>query len=132
MHVHALALDVLSLGFRECLAEVSRHLSAVEGLDVCDGLQPRLLSHLTSVALALTSHRPPLHQHPPHLHPQYWAAALSPPPDASSASQRPAEVLQRVASASSCPPLAHPASTSVLPPSTSFPLRPRGTEGGAF
>ncbi|XP_033619043.1 hairy/enhancer-of-split related with YRPW motif protein 2, partial [Fukomys damarensis] len=33
LDAHALAVDFLSIGFRECLAEVARYLSAVEGLD---------------------------------------------------------------------------------------------------
>ncbi|XP_041814575.1 hairy/enhancer-of-split related with YRPW motif protein 2 [Chelmon rostratus] len=87
---HALALDFLSLGFRECVTEVSRYLSAVEGLDSGDPLRSRLLSHLTScasqrdaAALALTSHSPHHHQQPqphpsPHpFHPHHWAAAAA-------------------------------------------------------
>ncbi|XP_070843568.1 hairy/enhancer-of-split related with YRPW motif protein 2 [Chaetodon trifascialis] len=88
---HALALDFLSLGFRECVTEVSRYLSAVEGLDSGDPLRSRLLSHLTScasqrdaAALTLTSHSPH-HQHhhqQPHplphpFHPHHWAAAAA-------------------------------------------------------
>ncbi|XP_035534510.1 hairy/enhancer-of-split related with YRPW motif protein 2-like, partial [Morone saxatilis] len=86
---HALALDFLSLGFRECVTEVSRYLSAVEGLDSSDPLRSRLLSHLAScasqrdaTALAMTSHSPhPHHQQPhplPHpFHPHHWAAAAA-------------------------------------------------------
>ncbi|XP_029352085.1 hairy/enhancer-of-split related with YRPW motif protein 2 isoform X2 [Echeneis naucrates] len=88
---HALALDFLSLGFRECVTEVSRYLSAVEGLDSGDPLRSRLLSHLTScasqrdaaAALTASSHSPHHHhqQHPhplPHpFHPQQWAAAAA-------------------------------------------------------
>ncbi|TKS75311.1 Hairy/enhancer-of-split related with YRPW motif protein 2 [Collichthys lucidus] len=100
---HALALDFLSLGFRECVTEVSRYLSSVEGLDSSDPLRSRLLSHLTScvsqrdaAALSMTSHSPhhPHHQHhqhhqhhphqqqqPPPLphpfHPHHWAAAAA-------------------------------------------------------
>lgn len=85
---HALALDFLSLGFRECVTEVSRYLSAVEGLDSGDPLRSRLLSHLAScasqrdaAALTMTSHSPHPHQQPhpfPHpLHPHHWAAAAA-------------------------------------------------------
>ncbi|XP_047429249.1 hairy/enhancer-of-split related with YRPW motif protein 2 [Mugil cephalus] len=90
---HALALDFLSLGFKECVTEASRYLSAVEGLDSSDPLRSRLLSHLTScasqrdaAALAAASHShhhqhhhhhhqqqppPPPHPFPPH----HWAVA---------------------------------------------------------
>ncbi|KAM6915201.1 hairy/enhancer-of-split related with YRPW motif protein 2 [Xenentodon cancila] len=85
-HAHALALDFLSLGFRECVTEVSRYLSAVEGLDSGDPLQSRLLSHLTScasqrdaAALTATSHQH--HQLPHPIVPHHWAvAALRPLP----------------------------------------------------
>uniref|UniRef100_A0A4W6EQI0 Hes-related family bHLH transcription factor with YRPW motif 2 n=1 Tax=Lates calcarifer TaxID=8187 RepID=A0A4W6EQI0_LATCA len=88
---HALALDFLSLGFRECVTEVSRYLSAVEGLDSSDPLRSRLLSHLTScasqrdaAALTAASHSPHHHHHhqQPHplphpFHPHHWAAAAA-------------------------------------------------------
>uniref|UniRef100_UPI0037E9B017 hairy/enhancer-of-split related with YRPW motif protein 2 n=1 Tax=Semicossyphus pulcher TaxID=241346 RepID=UPI0037E9B017 len=84
---HALALDFLSLGFRECLTEVSRYLSAVEGLDSGDPLRSRLLSHLTScashrdaAALTMTSSHPHLqqpHPLPPPFHPHHWTAAVA-------------------------------------------------------
>ncbi|XP_075939352.1 hairy/enhancer-of-split related with YRPW motif protein 2 [Anarhichas minor] len=95
---HALALDFLSLGFRECVTEVSRYLSAVEGLDSGDPLRSRLLSHLAScssqrdaAALTVTSHLPlHYHHHQQHLHhqqqphplphpfhPHHWAAAAA-------------------------------------------------------
>ncbi|XP_042247443.1 hairy/enhancer-of-split related with YRPW motif protein 2 [Thunnus albacares] len=96
---HALALDFLSLGFRECVTEVSRYLSAVEGLDSSDPLRSRLLSHLTSCAsqrdattLTVASHSPlhPHHHHHHHhhqqqqphplphpFHPHHWAAAAA-------------------------------------------------------
>ncbi|CAD7691703.1 hairy/enhancer-of-split related with YRPW motif protein 2 isoform X1 [Vulpes vulpes] len=78
---HALALDFMSIGFRECLGEVARYLSSVEGLDSSDPLRARLVSHLSTCAsqreaAAVTSSlapRPP----PP---PQPWAAALPPLP----------------------------------------------------
>uniref|UniRef100_A0A3Q3WXI6 Hairy/enhancer-of-split related with YRPW motif protein 2 n=1 Tax=Mola mola TaxID=94237 RepID=A0A3Q3WXI6_MOLML len=100
LDAHTLALDFLSLGFRECVTEVSRYLSAVEGLDTSDPLRARLLSHLTycvsqrdAVALAVTSHshyqqhqRPPPVPHP--FHPHHWAApaaAFRPLPAAAAA-----------------------------------------------
>lgn len=94
---HALALDFLSLGFRECVTEVSYYLSSVEGLDPGDPLRARLLSHLAScashrdTAAAVTSSvtspmtGPPPHHHRPHLpssplnhfHPHHWATAAA-------------------------------------------------------
>ncbi|MED6267234.1 hypothetical protein CHARACLAT_010078 [Characodon lateralis] len=83
LDAHALALDFLSLGFRECVTEVSCYLSAMEGLDSSDPLRSRLLSHLSSCAsqrdaAALTAAsrlRPqPL---PPPFHPHHWAAAVA-------------------------------------------------------
>ncbi|XP_032399733.1 hairy/enhancer-of-split related with YRPW motif protein 2 [Etheostoma spectabile] len=90
---HALALDFLSLGFRECVTEVSRYLSAAEGLDSSDPLRSRLLSHLGSCslqrdALAISSYSPHHHPHHHHLtqqphplthpfHPHHWAAAVA-------------------------------------------------------
>ncbi|XP_026164016.1 hairy/enhancer-of-split related with YRPW motif protein 2 [Mastacembelus armatus] len=88
-NAHALALDFLSLGFRECLTEVSRYLSGVEGLDSSDPLRSRLLSHLTScasqrdaAALTAASHSPLHHQQQPHplappFHPHRWAAVAT-------------------------------------------------------
>ncbi|KAF3703225.1 Hairy/enhancer-of-split related with YRPW motif protein 2 Protein gridlock [Channa argus] len=79
VNAHALALDFLSLGFRECLTEVSRYLSAVECLDSGDPLRSRLLSHLTSCAsqrdaAALTAASPHHHQQPHPFLPHRWAA----------------------------------------------------------
>ncbi|KAK2855844.1 hypothetical protein Q5P01_004579 [Channa striata] len=90
VNAHALALDFLSLGFRECLTEVSRYLSAVEGLDSGDPLRSRLLSHLTSCAsqrdaAALAAASPHHHQHPHPFLPHRWAA-FQPLPAASTAS----------------------------------------------
>ncbi|KAM4528971.1 hairy/enhancer-of-split related with YRPW motif protein 2 [Fundulus diaphanus] len=78
---HVLALDFLSLGFRECVAEVSCYLSAVEGLDSSDPLRSRLLSHLGSCAsqrdaAALTA-ASRLQPFPPPLHPLHWTAAVA-------------------------------------------------------
>jgi len=86
LDAHALALDFLSLGFRECVTEVSRYLGAVEGVDSGDPLRSRLLSHLTScasqrdaAALTAVSHQHHQQPHPlPHpFHPQHWAAAVA-------------------------------------------------------
>lgn len=43
-------MDYRSLGFRECLAEVARYLSIIEGLDTSDPLRVRLVSHLNNYA----------------------------------------------------------------------------------
>ncbi|CAK6446573.1 unnamed protein product [Pipistrellus nathusii] len=85
---HALAMDFMSIGFRECLTEVARYLSSVEGLDSADPLRARLVSHLSTCAsqreaAAMTSslaHHP--HPHPHPLHPHHWAAAFHPLPAA--------------------------------------------------
>lgn len=42
----SLAVDCRLVGFRECVAEVSRYLVSVEGLDIHDPLRLRLISHL--------------------------------------------------------------------------------------
>ncbi|XP_032340716.1 hairy/enhancer-of-split related with YRPW motif protein 2 isoform X2 [Camelus ferus] len=75
---HALAMDFMSIGFRECLTEVARYLSSVEGLDSSDPLRARLVSHLSTCAsqreaVAMTSSL--AHHHHP-LHPHHWAAAF--------------------------------------------------------
>lgn len=77
---HALAMDFISIGFRECLTEVARYLSSVEGLDTSDPLRVRLVSHLSSCAsqreaAAMTSSMAHHHHHHP-LHPHHWAAAF--------------------------------------------------------
>lgn len=43
-------MDYRSLGFRECLAEVARYLSIIEGMDTADPLRVRLVSHLNNYA----------------------------------------------------------------------------------
>ncbi|XP_048860564.1 hairy/enhancer-of-split related with YRPW motif protein 2 isoform X2 [Brienomyrus brachyistius] len=78
--VHALAMDFMSIGFRECLTEVARYLSSVEGLDTSDPLRMRLVSHLSTCATqreaaAMTSS---MAHHPHALHPHQWAAAFHP------------------------------------------------------
>lgn len=75
---HSLAMDFMSIGFRECLTEVARYLSSVEGLDTSDPLRVRLVSHLSTCAsqreaAAMTSSM--AHHHHP-LHPHHWAAAF--------------------------------------------------------
>uniref|UniRef100_A0A8D0GE46 Hes related family bHLH transcription factor with YRPW motif 2 n=1 Tax=Sphenodon punctatus TaxID=8508 RepID=A0A8D0GE46_SPHPU len=75
---HALAMDFMSIGFRECLTEVARYLSSVEGLDTADPLRVRLVSHLSTCAsqreaAAMTSSM--AHHHHP-LHPHHWTAAF--------------------------------------------------------
>lgn len=76
---HALAMDFMSIGFRECLTEVARYLSSVEGLDSADPLRVRLVSHLSTCAsqreaAAMTSSM--AHHHHHALHPHHWAAAF--------------------------------------------------------
>ncbi|XP_036621892.1 hairy/enhancer-of-split related with YRPW motif protein 2 [Trichosurus vulpecula] len=76
---HALAMDFMSIGFRECLTEVARYLSSVEGLDTSDPLRVRLVSHLSTCAsqreaAAMTSSMAHHHHHP--LHPHHWTAAF--------------------------------------------------------
>ncbi|XP_063299249.1 hairy/enhancer-of-split related with YRPW motif protein 2 [Pelobates fuscus] len=75
---HALAMDFMSIGFRECLTEVARYLSSVEGMDTSDPLRVRLVSHLSTCAsqreaVAMTSS---VAQHQHSLHPHHWAAAF--------------------------------------------------------
>ncbi|KAM4043129.1 hairy/enhancer-of-split related with YRPW motif protein 2 [Anomaloglossus baeobatrachus] len=89
---HALAMDFMSIGFRECLTEVARYLSSVEGLDTADPLRVRLVSHLSTCAsqreaVAMTS----MTQHQHSLHPHHWAAAFH---------QLPASLLQNGLSSS--------------------------------
>lgn len=77
---HSLAMDFMSIGFRECLTEVARYLTSVEGLDTSDPLRVRLVSHLSTCAsqreaAAMTSSMAHHHHHHP-LHPHHWAAAF--------------------------------------------------------
>ncbi|XP_028997971.1 hairy/enhancer-of-split related with YRPW motif protein 2 [Betta splendens] len=121
---HALALDFLSVGFRECVTEVSRYL------DSSDPLGSRLLSHLSScacqraaAALTAASRAPPQAPGPPQAPPPppCWAA-FQPLPACAGAPQRPAAPLQRVRAASSPPSLLPPcAPTSLLSLSASPP-----------
>uniref|UniRef100_UPI00398F77C1 hairy/enhancer-of-split related with YRPW motif protein 2 isoform X2 n=1 Tax=Pristiophorus japonicus TaxID=55135 RepID=UPI00398F77C1 len=87
---HALAMDFMSIGFRECLSEVARYLSSVEGLENSDPLRLRLVSHLNTYAsqreaAVMTSsvahhhqhqHQQRLQQHQQPPHHQHWAAAF--------------------------------------------------------
>lgn len=153
----ALALDFLSLGFRECLMEASRYLGSVEGLDSGDPLRSRLLSHLSSCAsqrdaAALTAPQSSPLPHP--FLPHCWAADSAPSlgsshTDSSSSSlllpctptPLPTPLLSLsfpVAlhgefhvlppSFSAAPPSS---SSSQAPPSSSKPYRPWGSELGA-
>lgn len=45
---HRMAMEYQAIGFRDCVAEVSRYLVSVEGLDLQDPLRLRLMSHLHS------------------------------------------------------------------------------------
>ncbi|XP_024275760.1 hairy/enhancer-of-split related with YRPW motif protein 2 [Oncorhynchus tshawytscha] len=79
---HSLAMDFMSVGFRECLTEVARYLSSVEGLDSSDPLRVRLVSHLSTCAsqreaAAMTSS---MAHHQQALHPHHWAATFHPFP----------------------------------------------------
>eukprot|EP00061_Rhincodon_typus_P018323 g47449.t1 len=96
LDAHALAMDFMSIGFRECLAEVARYLSSVEGLDSSDPLRLRLVSHLNSYAsqreaAVMTSsvahHHHHHHQHQQHQqrvqqHQPHWTAAFHQLPSA--------------------------------------------------
>ncbi|XP_072355365.1 hairy/enhancer-of-split related with YRPW motif protein 2 isoform X1 [Scyliorhinus torazame] len=104
LDAHALAMDFMSIGFRECLAEVARYLSSVEGLDTSDPLRLRLVSHLNTYAsqreaAVMTSsvaHHHHHHHHHHHQqqqrlqhsqqqqqpHQQHWAAAFHQLPSA--------------------------------------------------
>ncbi|XP_051511143.1 hairy/enhancer-of-split related with YRPW motif protein 2-like [Myxocyprinus asiaticus] len=102
---HSLAMDFMSIGFRECLTEVARYLSSVEGLDSSDPLRVRLVSHLSSCAsqreaAAMTTSM--AHQQQA-LHPHHWALHPIPVaflqqsrlPSSESSSSRLSEVPQR-------------------------------------
>ncbi|KAL7829445.1 hypothetical protein AOLI_G00303300 [Acnodon oligacanthus] len=54
----ALAVDYWTLGFRECVGEVVRYLSSLEGMESTDPIGVRLVSHLSHCASELD----PLHQ----------------------------------------------------------------------
>ncbi|XP_078398277.1 hairy/enhancer-of-split related with YRPW motif protein 2 [Cetorhinus maximus] len=104
LDAHALAMDFMSIGFRECLAEVARYLSSVEGLDTSDPLRLRLVSHLNTYAsqreaAVMTSSVAHHHHHHHHQqqqhhqqqrlhhshqqpHQQHWAAAFHQLPSA--------------------------------------------------
>ncbi|KAG5842331.1 hypothetical protein ANANG_G00176500 [Anguilla anguilla] len=81
----ALAVDYRTLGFRECVGEVVRYLSSLEGLEAPDPIGARLVSHLSHCASELD----PLMQSPAALPfaPWPWASFphLPTPPPANSA-----------------------------------------------
>ncbi|XP_032440863.1 hairy/enhancer-of-split related with YRPW motif protein 2-like isoform X2 [Xiphophorus hellerii] len=117
----ALALDFLSLGFRECVNEAFCYLSAMEPLDSCNALRRRLLAHLSYCAAqrdaaAMTARLQP--RPPPYSH---WVATLRPLPFGpdGGAPQRPVELLQHGVTSSSPSPSS---SSSLLPPPLSAPL----------
>ncbi|XP_061602909.1 hairy/enhancer-of-split related with YRPW motif protein 2-like isoform X2 [Cololabis saira] len=155
-HLDVLSLDFLSLGFRECVTEVSRYL------DPGDPLRPRLLTHLTccaaqrdaaaAMAAAALQHQAP----PPPVLPHHWAAVATlrpapylPVPPASPDAQRgsafsPADSAPlSFLSLSASFPIALHGGFPVFPPSAGppgpapqthggKPYRPWGTEVGAF
>lgn len=53
-------MDYRTLGFRECVGEVVRYLSSLEGVESADPIGARLVSHLSHCASELD----PLHQSP--------------------------------------------------------------------
>ncbi|CAB4059335.1 HEY [Lepeophtheirus salmonis] len=59
------------MGIRECVAEVSRYLVSIEGMDSQDPLKLRLISHLQMYASQRASGTPP--PPPPHPHPSHPA-----------------------------------------------------------
>ncbi|XP_062385684.1 hairy/enhancer-of-split related with YRPW motif-like protein [Sardina pilchardus] len=80
---HALAVDYRTLGFRECVGEVVRYLSSLEGSESADPIGARLVSHLSHCASELD----PLLQSPALPFPPWpWGSfpALSTPPSPAS------------------------------------------------
>ncbi|XP_043545039.1 hairy/enhancer-of-split related with YRPW motif protein 1 [Chiloscyllium plagiosum] len=69
----ALAMDYRSLGFRECLAEMARYLSIIEGLENSDPLCVRLVSHLNNYA----SQREAASTAPPNIGHLSWGTGFS-------------------------------------------------------
>nr|XP_006631398.2 PREDICTED: hairy/enhancer-of-split related with YRPW motif-like protein [Lepisosteus oculatus] len=68
----ALAVDYRTLGFRECVGEVVRYLSSLEGLETPDPIAARLVSHLSHCASELD----PLLQSPAALPFPPWSWAI--------------------------------------------------------
>ncbi|TRY84376.1 hypothetical protein DNTS_025463 [Danionella cerebrum] len=66
---HALAVDYRTLGFRECVGEVVRYLSSLEGAQSPDPIGARLVSHLSHCISELD----PLPQSPPTRSLPPWA-----------------------------------------------------------
>lgn len=118
---HSLAMDFMGIGFRECLTEVARYLSSVEGLDSSDPLRVRLVSHLSScasqlIASSIAHHPQALHPlHP--LHPLPAAFLAHAAPSSSSSSSEPHR-----SSFSHAASIAPPLSASLLSLSATFPL----------
>ncbi|KAL6095455.1 hey2 [Pungitius sinensis] len=127
------ALDFLCVGFSECVMEVCRYLSAVEGVASSDPLRCRLIAHLAHCSSHLhhrhhqlpppprpTPSTPP----PPHaFHP--WGLRPLPPrrpsassmsPDSGEAPQRPGELDSSFSTRAD--------STSSPPPSLMLPCAP--------
>lgn len=117
----ALAVDYRTLGFRECVGEVVRYLSSLEGADSSDPIGARLVSHLSQCASELD----PLHQSPAALPFPPWPWGSFPQLSASSSP----------ASASHFPPTnrrdlsPHAASPLLAYPSPTLCLAPVGHQG---
>ncbi|XP_056335865.1 LOW QUALITY PROTEIN: hairy/enhancer-of-split related with YRPW motif-like protein [Danio aesculapii] len=97
----ALAVDYRTLGFRECVGEVVRYLSSLEGVESSDPIGARLVSHLSHCASELD----PLLQSPAALPFPPWPWASFPQLPATSS----------------------PASSSTFPPNARRDLAPHGT-----
>ncbi|XP_037305960.1 hairy/enhancer-of-split related with YRPW motif protein 2 [Pungitius pungitius] len=119
------ALDFLCVGFRECVMEVCRYLSAVEGVASSDPLRCRLLAHLAHCSSHL-HHRHHQLQPPPLPHAFHpWGLRPLPPrrpsassmsPDSGEAPQRPGELASAFSTRAD--------STSSPPPSLMLPCAP--------
>ncbi|XP_027031649.1 hairy/enhancer-of-split related with YRPW motif-like protein [Tachysurus fulvidraco] len=117
----ALAVDYRTLGFRECVGEVVRYLSSLDGADSSDPIGARLVSHLSQCASELD----PLHQSPATLAFPPWPWGSFPQLSASSSP----------ASPSTFPPAnrrdmaTHAAATLLAYPSPTVCLAPLGNQG---
>uniref|UniRef100_A0A8C4QSX5 Hes-related family bHLH transcription factor with YRPW motif 1 n=1 Tax=Eptatretus burgeri TaxID=7764 RepID=A0A8C4QSX5_EPTBU len=113
---HALAMDYRSLGFRECLAEVVRFLSTMDGPESTEALRLRLVSHLNQRACqreAASIGAAPLRPHP------CWNITAAAAAAAAAASFGPAAALIPVPKS---PCRALDASPAVLPSQPEAPL----------
>ncbi|XP_023687740.1 hairy/enhancer-of-split related with YRPW motif-like protein [Paramormyrops kingsleyae] len=81
----SLAVDYRTLGFRECVGEVVRYLSSLEGMEAPDPIGARLVSHLSHCATELD----PLLQSPAGLPFGPWPWAAFPGSAAPAAAARP-------------------------------------------